>query len=129
MVTHFDRFLLPSIAQVEYRLGEKSHLVTTSAMTPIDDFKTRLWAVVTFRLPLPHFLVQPFLMPVAMRILRQDAVILRAQTDVIKRFGGERFTSTELDVLGHEIWRLLEQHAHRTAPSTEVKEHRVRMRT
>ena len=26
VVQHFDRFLLPSIAQVEYRLGTKSHL-------------------------------------------------------------------------------------------------------
>lgn len=129
VVTHFDRFLLPSIAQVEYRLGEKSHLVTTSAMTPLDDYLTRVWAVVTFRLPIPHFLVRPFITPVAERIFQQDAVILRAQTDVIKKFGTERYTSTELDVLGHEIWRLMEQHAHHQAPPTEVKEHRVKMRT
>lgn len=129
VVTHFDRFLLPSIAQVEYRLGEKSHLVTTSVMTPIDDFDTKVWAVVTYRLPLPNFVVRPFLTPIAERIFRQDAVILQAQTDVIRRFGTERFTSTELDVLGHEVWRLLEQHAHRLPPPSEVKEHRVKMRT
>jgi phenylpropionate dioxygenase-like ring-hydroxylating dioxygenase large terminal subunit len=129
VVTHFDRFLLPSIAQVEYRLGEKSHLMTTSAMTPLDDFTTRLWSVLTFKLPLPSFIVRPFVTPVATRIFKQDAVILKAQTDVIRHFGTERFTSTELDVLGHEIWRLLEQQSLRQPPQAEVKEHRVRMRT
>jgi phenylpropionate dioxygenase-like ring-hydroxylating dioxygenase large terminal subunit len=129
VVTHFDRFLLPSIAQVEYRLGDKSHLVTTSAMTPIDDFHTKVWALVTYRLPVPHFLVRPFLTPIAERIFRQDAVMLKAQTEVIRRFGAERYTSTELDVLGHEVWRLLEQHAQRQAPPADVKEHRVKMRT
>ncbi|MBK7857167.1 MAG: aromatic ring-hydroxylating dioxygenase subunit alpha [Archangiaceae bacterium] len=129
VVTHFDRFLLPSIAQVEYRLGEKSHLITTSAMTPIDDFHTRVWAVVTYRLPLPNFLVRPFLTPVAERIFRQDAVMLKAQTEVIRHFGAERYTSTELDVLGHEVWRLLDQHANHRPPPADVKEHRVKMRT
>jgi phenylpropionate dioxygenase-like ring-hydroxylating dioxygenase large terminal subunit len=128
-VVHFDRFLLPCISQVEYRLGENSHLVTTGVMVPISDFETRVWSVVTFRLPLPAFLVKPFVMPVATRIFKQDAVMLKAQTEVIHRFGGERFTSTELDVLGHEIWRLLEQHAQRKPPPDGVKEHRVKMRT
>ncbi len=128
VVTHFDRFLLPSIAQVEYQLGEKSHLVTTSAMTPLDDYVTRVWAVVTYRLPIPNWLVRPFITPVAERIFAQDAVILRAQTDTIRKLG-ERYTSTELDVLGHEIWRLMEQQAHKTAPVADVKEHRVKMKT
>ncbi len=128
-VTHFDRFMLPSVAQVEYRLGEKSHLVTTSVMTPLSDFSTRVWAVVTYRLPLPSFMVRPFVTPIATRIFKQDAVMLKAQTDVIQRNGGERYTSTELDVLGHEVWRLLEQHAQGKPPPVEVKEHRVRMRT
>ena len=128
-VVHFDRFLLPCIAQVEYRLGDRSHLLTTSVMVPIGDFETRVWSVVTFKLPVPAFLVRPFVTPVATRIFKQDAVMLKAQTEVIHRFGAERFTSTELDVLGHEIWRLLEQHAQRKAPPEGVKEHRVRMRT
>src|SRR5205085_6702883 len=32
-VQHFDRFLVPAIAQVEYRLGD-SHLLITNALTP-----------------------------------------------------------------------------------------------
>ena len=109
IVEHFDRFLLPSIAQVEYRLGSENHLVATSLCTPVSDFTTRLYAVVSFRLRIPAPLVRPLLQPIAGRILRQDARILRQQASTIRRFGGEQFTSTEIDVLGLHIWRLLKQ--------------------
>jgi len=128
VVQHFDRFLLPSIAQVEYRLSEKSHLMTTSLMTPVSDFVTKVFAVVTFKLPLPAWLVKPFLTPIGLKIFAQDAVVLKAQTEAISRFGGERFTSTELDVLGHEVWRLLKQASTGEAP-LPPSEHRVKMRT
>ncbi|HEX9290083.1 MAG TPA: aromatic ring-hydroxylating dioxygenase subunit alpha [Anaeromyxobacteraceae bacterium] len=131
VVTHVDRFLLPSIAQVEYRIGDASHLVVTSAMTPVDDFRTKLFVVATFRLPVPGWLVQPLFAPLATRIFKQDARILALQTENVRRFGGERFASTEIDVLGPQIWRLLKQAERGDAgPAQESAEHehRVRMR-
>jgi phenylpropionate dioxygenase-like ring-hydroxylating dioxygenase large terminal subunit len=106
-VTHFDRFLLPSIAQVEYRIGDENHILVDAVMSPISDFKTRIYAVVSFRVRPPHWLVAPFLRPLALRIFAQDARILRQQTETISTFGGEQFASTEIDVLGRHIWRLL----------------------
>jgi phenylpropionate dioxygenase-like ring-hydroxylating dioxygenase large terminal subunit len=130
VVTHVDRFLLPSIAQVEYRLGE-SHVVVTTAMTPVDEARTRLFSAATFRLPVPGRLVGAILSPIAGRILRQDAWMLALQAENIARFGGERFASTELDVLGPQIQRLLRQ-AERGEPAPAREgpehEHRVRMR-
>jgi phenylpropionate dioxygenase-like ring-hydroxylating dioxygenase large terminal subunit len=127
VVEHFDRFLMPSIAQVEYRLGEGSHLLNTSAMTPISAFETRVWAVIQLRLPIPAGLVAPLVTPLAMRILRQDAAILARQSDAIRRFDGERFTSTEIDVVGPHIWKLLAAAAAGgDAPGSF--EHRVTMR-
>jgi hypothetical protein len=41
--------------------------------------------------------------------LAQDADILRQQTQGIQRFGGEAYMSTELDLMGPEIWRMLRQ--------------------
>src|SRR5437763_1203972 len=41
VVAHVDRFLLPSIAQVEYRLGD-NHLLVTSAFTPVEALTTEL---------------------------------------------------------------------------------------
>lgn len=107
IVTHFDRFLLPSIAQVEYSIGSENHILVDSVMTPIDDFKTRIYAVVSFRTRLPHAMVKPFVKPLALRVFRQDAFILQKQTETIHAFGGEQFASTEIDVLGKHIWRLL----------------------
>lgn len=129
LTVHFDRFLLPCVAQVEYRLGERSHLVTTSAHTPVDDFDTRIYVVVSLRLPLPGWLVKPFVTPVASRIFAQDAQMLRLQTETIRRFGGERYATTEIDALGPEIWRLLRNAAKPDAAPLPDAESRIRMRT
>jgi hypothetical protein len=107
-VTHFDRFILPSIVQVEYRLG-KTHILISAVLTPVSDYHTRLFAVISFRTPMPGWLLTPFLWPLALRIFGQDARILNHQTENVERFGGEHFTSTEIDVLGPHIYRLLRQ--------------------
>lgn len=107
IVTHFDRFILPSIAQVEYRIGTENHFLADTVCTPVSDFRTKLHAVVSFRSRVPGELIAPFVKPLALRVFQQDAVILKAQTETIRRFGGEQFASTEIDVLGKHIWRLL----------------------
>ncbi|MEA2826635.1 MAG: hypothetical protein QOG43_1074 [Actinomycetota bacterium] len=117
VVTHVDRFLLPSIAQVEYRLGE-NHLVTTTAFTPGEDGVTDLHVAVTFRLRLPPALVRAVVTPVANRIFAQDKAILREQSENVRRFGAEQYASTELDVLGQHILRLLRR-AERGEPETD----------
>jgi phenylpropionate dioxygenase-like ring-hydroxylating dioxygenase large terminal subunit len=106
-VFHWDRFLLPSIAQVEYRLSDRSHIVTTAALTPRNATTTDLFATVAVKVPLPNAVLRTVFKPVAMRILRQDIEILRRQTEQVARFGGEEFTSTEIDVLGLRIKKLL----------------------
>ena len=106
-VFHCDRFVMPCICQVEYRLAPKSHLFVTTALTPTSDTRTMMNAVVTFRLPLPHWLVACVLRPVAIKVLKQDAVMLSEQVRTIERFGGEQFVSTAADLLGSHIQRLL----------------------
>ncbi len=107
VVTHFDRFILPSIAQVEYRIGTENHFLVDSVMTPVSDYVTRIFAVVSFRSRLPGWLIKPFVKPLALKVFQQDAVVLARQTDTIQRFGGEQFASTDVDVLGKHIWRLM----------------------
>ncbi|MGI9023919.1 MAG: Rieske 2Fe-2S domain-containing protein [Acidimicrobiales bacterium] len=127
VMTHFDRFLLPSIAQVEYRLG-RHHLVVTSAFTPVSDVDTRLHAAVTFRGALPPSVVRAVVTPIANRIFAQDAMILRSQAENIERFGGEQFASTDLDVLGTHMWKLLRRAEAGEGDAVEEGERRVRMR-
>lgn len=135
VVEHFDRFFLPSIAQVEYRLGE-SHVLATTALTPLDDRRTRMHGMVSFRLPfVPPRLAQPIgelLRPLGMVVLKQDARILAKQDATIARFGEARFSSTELDVLGPSILKLLrhaERGRDRVDPASELSDERsFRMR-
>jgi hypothetical protein len=112
-VEHVDRFLLPSVAQVEYRLGARSHLIATIALTPAGPQRTMLAANVTFRLPIPGDIVAPLLTPLVLTVLGQDAKMLRIQRDSLARFGGARYISTPLDALGPAIVRLLRD-PHRT---------------
>ena len=109
VVTHFDRFILPSIAQVEYRLGAENHFLITTVCTPVEDFRTRLHTSILLRTRFPGWLARIVLQPVAQRIFRQDAEMLKRQTDSVRRFGGERYASTEVDVLGLQIWQLLKR--------------------
>jgi phenylpropionate dioxygenase-like ring-hydroxylating dioxygenase large terminal subunit len=131
VVQHWDRFILPSIAQVEYRL-EDNHLLVTSALTPVTPTETRLHTAVTFSLRVPQALIRTVIPPVAALIFAQDAKILRHQAETIERFGGEQFSSTEIDVLGQGILRLLRRAA-RGEPGTDPSddgpgERRLRMR-
>jgi phenylpropionate dioxygenase-like ring-hydroxylating dioxygenase large terminal subunit len=106
VVQHWDRFILPSVLQVEYRLGD-THLLVSAVATPESDYVTHLWPVISFKMPIPGWTIVPVLKPLAMRIFKQDADILELQTETIHRFGGEQFVSTEVDVLGPHILRLL----------------------
>ncbi len=115
-VTHFDRFFLPAIAQVEYRLGEKNHVLITNCLTPESDFRTKLHALVSFKTIFPEFLVKTALLPLGKKVIQQDQVILRQQTETIEKFGGEQYVSTDVDLLGPHIWRLL-KHAEKNEPA------------
>jgi phenylpropionate dioxygenase-like ring-hydroxylating dioxygenase large terminal subunit len=125
LVEHWDRFFLPSVAQVEYRLGKESHFLVTALCTPVSDFVTRLTAVAAFRTIIPRFVLRPLLERVALSIFAQDARVLAAQTENVRRFGGEQYMSTDLDFLGPQIWRLLRQ-AERGEPGESVVEREVR---
>ena len=107
-VEHFDRFILPSIAQVEYRLG-KQQLMSTSFLTPISDFVTRMYAVVSVRLNFVVPGLQTIVTPFALRIVQQDIEMLKQQTEQVQFFGGENYSYTELDVLAPSIRRLLKR--------------------
>jgi len=117
-VHHVDRFLLPSVTEVEYRLGNSTELNVAVALTPLDSQKTRLFVVVGFRVPVGKHLIRLLLRSVLLRIFRQDAVMLERQAENIRRFGEERFVTTQADVLAPEIVRLLRSAQARDAGET-----------
>jgi phenylpropionate dioxygenase-like ring-hydroxylating dioxygenase large terminal subunit len=106
---HWDRFFLPSIAQVEYRIGDAVRITNSILHLPLSATRTRAWFVLRFRSPLPASVVGPVVRARGRKILQQDVDMLEHQTRNIRRFGGERYTSTDLDLLGNAIWRLMRQ--------------------
>ncbi|HVM40030.1 MAG TPA: aromatic ring-hydroxylating dioxygenase subunit alpha [Acidimicrobiia bacterium] len=104
---HWDRFFLPGIAQIEYRVEGWLRIVNTIVHLPLSPFRTRAWFVVRFWTRLPAAVVKPIVLARGKQILRQDAWALEHQTEQIRRFGGEQYSSTDLDVMGNGIWRLL----------------------
>jgi phenylpropionate dioxygenase-like ring-hydroxylating dioxygenase large terminal subunit len=109
---HWDRFVLPSIAQIEYAVEGWFRIVNTIVHLPLSPFRTRAWFVVRFQSRLPAAVVRPVVLQRGRQILRQDARALARQTERIRSFGGERYASTELDLFGNAIWHLL-RHAER----------------
>jgi phenylpropionate dioxygenase-like ring-hydroxylating dioxygenase large terminal subunit len=111
-VQHFDRFYLPNLLQVEYRLGPRTHFLISGFCTPVSEQQTDLYAVVCLRTPLGKFLerlLARVLEPFAMKVFRQDVKVLKLQTENLEHFGEESFMSTEIDVLGSSITRLLKE--------------------
>ena len=106
---HWDRFFLPGIAQIEYRIPGWLRIVNTILHLPMGPFRTRAWFVVRFWTRGPASVVRPIVLARGRGILGQDAGMLASQAETTRRFGGERYTSTELDLMGNGIWRLLRQ--------------------
>lgn len=107
VVTHYDRFYLPSIVEVEYRIGDENHVVVNGACTPVDDEDTRLFSVTALRTRLPGFVVRPFVQPVALQIFGQDRVILKEQTERMRELGEAKYVSTDVDTVGPHILKLM----------------------
>ncbi|WP_436794335.1 Rieske 2Fe-2S domain-containing protein [Actinospongicola halichondriae] len=106
---HWDRFFLPGIAQIEYGVDGWIRIFNTILHLPMAPFRTRAWFVLDYSSPLPASIAGAVVRARGPKIMRQDADMLAAQTATARRFGGERYTSTELDLLGRGIWRLLRQ--------------------
>lgn len=106
---HWDRFFLPSIAQVEYQVKGWLQIVNTILHLPMAPFRTRAWFVVRFWTRAPGLLTRPVIAVRGRQILSQDSRVLAEQSHNIRRFGRERFTSTDLDLIGNAVWRLLRE--------------------
>ena len=106
---HWDRFLMPSIAQVEYRVDDWVEIFNNVIHVPLSPTVTRAWFVFRWWTPLPAALIKPIVEVQGRMVLRQDVKAMQKQSANIDRFGGERFASTDLDLLGAAIWRMLRQ--------------------
>ncbi len=105
---HWDRFMMPSTVQVEYRAGETSHSLITGFHTPIEERQLRVYFVSYMKMPRAARLLKPMIRVFMKRVLRQDIDILARQTETILAFGGEDYQSTRMDIFGPQINRFFD---------------------
>lgn len=102
---HTERYLPPSVHQLEYRIGEATHVITTQICTPEESDRCRIYAAYSVKFRFPVSLLG-FLFPrLVSRLLRQDLEILGHQSATIRRFGTRAFSSTELDLFPDVVRR------------------------
>lgn len=122
----FGRFILPSVAQLEYCARGQTKMLITLCFTPQEEYSHRLFAVVAGQAPpWARWLAVPVIKLLFWQALRQDQAILELQTRNLRAFGGPQYVYTELDVLGAHILRLLKH-----GPSAEIEslpEQRIKM--
>lgn len=107
------RFVLPATVELEYRTARRTALLIRLIFTPESEGSLRVFALATGRTaPLPPWLVAAPLGLLLGLVVRQDKAILALQRRNVRRFGGERFSSTELDLMRPHILRLFRAAEH-----------------
>ena len=76
---------------------------------------------------LPRHLVQAVIRLQGPRVARQDVRVLGRQTETVRRFGGEQYSSTELDLFSAPVWRLL-RHAEKGGDPPVIEPREVTLR-
>jgi phenylpropionate dioxygenase-like ring-hydroxylating dioxygenase large terminal subunit len=108
----YGRFILPSIAELEYRSDSGSELTITTYITPITNTAHKVYAVISIRQgKIPGIIKQWLITPLFKKVLKQDIYILELQHKNISRLGRENFVSTEIDFVRHHIESLLQGRA------------------
>ena len=104
----YGRFILPSIAEIEYVSNSGPELIITAYITPISNDKHKIYAVISSKKGIiPGILKKWLITPFFRKILEQDLAILELQCKNIQRFEGENFSSTEIDLIRPHIKSLL----------------------
>lgn len=109
-VVHTDRFFMPNCTRVDYRWGERRHLVITSQITPVTADTTVVYTAITFTFGSLTRLARLVLPAYTRIVINQDVRILANQTANLRRFGDRRFHGTEADTV-HEAIEALRAHA------------------
>ena len=107
-IMHTDRFQLPYVTRVDYRMSEKRQYVVMSQCTPVSENVTRVFTWLAFRFEPLGGLVNLIFRPFAGRILDQDVDVLREQTEDLERTGKAKFLYHETDAIARGIRDLLD---------------------
>ncbi len=99
-IEHFERFFPPAFHQFEYRIGKKTHFVSTQFLCPEDEKHTRIITLYHFQLWLPHVLARWPFRRLFGHLLRQDKVCLERLQIAREQLGEPNDVSTQVDAFG-----------------------------
>jgi phenylpropionate dioxygenase-like ring-hydroxylating dioxygenase large terminal subunit len=94
---HFDRFLMPNVTNVEYKIGNKEFWIT-SHCTPVTDTLTHVWTDLTFKFSPFDWLIKPIVKFQGQKVIDQDIQALNMQMEVIKKYGSN-FSNSSADII------------------------------
>jgi phenylpropionate dioxygenase-like ring-hydroxylating dioxygenase large terminal subunit len=124
--TSIDRFLMPSIVELEHLAKGRVKLLVSLAITPESDASLRVHVVASGPSGvLRHIQALTLGKLIVGRLIRQDYGILRQQLLNKRAHESARYASTNLDLLRPYIMRLLKKDASGPADKTAPAERRV----
>ncbi len=88
-IEHSDRFFMPNVTCVRYRLGSKRHFIITSQSVPLADDETWVYTDITYNFGLWTGLAAGLVRRQAQKVIDQDIRILGEQMDVIEKYGAD----------------------------------------
>jgi len=97
-IEHIDRFYMPNITCVEYRMGKNRRLFITSQSIPETDHTTLVYTDVTYNYGIWNWFARPFVWWTAQHIIGQDVKILGIQGEAIAKYG-TKFQNTPADTI------------------------------
>lgn len=106
---HTDRFIMPNVSRVDYEFGPLHHYIITSHAVPVSESQTQVFTIITFRHGRLGRLMRLMFEPMSRRIIRQDVDILKMHGDNVRRFGPERQTHAETDLIALHMQSLRRQ--------------------
>jgi len=125
---HTDRFIMLNMSRVDYVFGPQHHYIITSQATPITDSETQVFTVVTFCHGRITWLMRLMFEPMSRRIIQQDVDILKKHGDNVRRFGDEKQTHAETDLISLHMQALRRRANRGEPPPSDESECVIRIR-
>jgi len=110
-LVHTDQFHSPNLTRCDYHWGDKSGFVITSQITPESQNKSRVYTLISYKLPIPLFiarLLRPLIHLYTRIVLEQDIRIIKVNRRGVQNAPKLRMHSVHSDIVHIGIDRLIE---------------------
>ncbi len=108
-LVHTDKFYMPNNTRVDYIWGrEERAFVITSTCTPVSEFETRVYTLISYKLGRFNEVAKFFLPFYTRQVIQQDVEIMANQGASLQHHGPPAFHSTSADILHLHIEALRE---------------------